>query len=81
MYFYVICSDLKVLFPLVYLVESKSCNRSELDQSYDNSQKGLRKTGSNKAGSNAQYQILLTSKCYLTCKYLKLDHLLNTAAP
>ena len=70
MYFYVICSDLKALFPLVYLVVSKSCNQSELDQSCDNSQKSLRKTGSNKAGSNAQY--LKCIKFFLTNVSLKL---------
>ena len=40
MYFLVIFSDLKALFPLVYLFVFKSCNQTDFGKTYDNSQMG-----------------------------------------
>ena len=58
---------------LIYLAVSKSCNRTEFNQTYDNSRMGQDRIYGNweviKAGTNARYQNLLVSKCYLTCKY------------
>ena len=73
MYYYVIFSDLKALFPLAYLVAPKSCSRTEFGQTYDNSRmipdRIYGKWGVMKAWTNARYQNLLASRCYLTCKY------------
>ena len=73
MYFYVMFSYLKALVSLVYLVVSKSYNQTEFGQTYDNSQispdRIYGKWGEIKAGTNAQQQNYLASKCYLTSKY------------
>ena len=60
MYFYVIFSELKALFPLVYLLVSKSSNSNRMGQINDNSRMGpdpiYGKWGVIKAGTDARYR-------------------------
>ena len=57
---YIIFSDLKALFPLVYLFVSKSCIQTKFGQTYDNRQNGpdriYEKWGVIKVGTNDRYQ-------------------------